>query len=185
MKKPTKTRLSKAEMRVIVAKDALAQMKAEKYIATNGTYVGSELISRIGIEGGERHPYDGGGSCYINLEEPLQPLLLKDKGECRVCAKGALFLSAVRKFNSAKVGDVADDDDFKIAVKIFGLKQYDLIEAAFEGWDSTKERWDGTEYTGNTSVPAATAFGDQYDGNTERLVAILKNIIKNDGTFKP
>lgn len=179
MPKQTKNlpRLSKAEMRVIVAKDALAQLRHERYVATSGTYIGSELLQRIG--GPEED--DFGDTCYRNWDSPLQALLLKDKGECDVCAKGALFLSAVRKFNSATVGDMINDDNFKIAEKIFGIKQFDLIEAAFEGWTCTKMR-NGSE--GNPVPDWVLEYEDIFPDPHDRLVAILKNIVKNNGTFK-
>jgi len=169
-----KTRLSKAEQRVAVAKDALKQLQYEKYTATKGVYIGHELETRVckWVDG-----YDDAE--LSNAKEQLQPLLIKDKGLCKVCAKGALFLSAVRKFNKATVGDMSDEN-FKVAENIFGSTNFDLIEAAFEKWDYLRGN-----STWNIPSLDAEAFGHKYDNDHDRLVAILKNIIKNNGTFKP
>lgn len=171
MKKPTpikSVKVSKAEQRVIIAKDALNQLRAEKFIAQNGVYVGGELSHELDM------------ACKSD-EDQARPLLLKTKVRCRVCAKGALFLSTIRKYNKATVADVLCDD-FHVAEKIFGDKMFNQIEAAFEQWDHTKS----PDFEGaGEPAGAAYTFGIKYSDDTERLVAILKNIIKNKGTFKP
>jgi hypothetical protein len=164
-------KVSKAEQRVIIAKDALAQLKAERFIAQAGVYVGAELFDDL-----EKRS-------DFNDDAQAKPLLLKKETvPCRVCAKGALFLSAVRKYNKATIDDIACDV-MTVAENIFGKKQFDQIEAAFEQWEETKSN----NYEDSDGIPApkAYAFGMKYNDDTERLEAILKNIIKNKGTFKP
>jgi hypothetical protein len=171
----TKPGISKAEMRVTIAKDALQQLKAEKIIAVSGSYYGTELIDELDkmvVKDDDNKKY----------KVQAQPFLKKRVNPCRVCAKGALFLSAVRKYNKATLDDVMCED-LRVADKIFGSRQFDQIEAAFEQWETTKNRF-GLAADGVDSITAC-AFGMKYEDERERLEAILKNIIKNNGTFKP
>jgi hypothetical protein len=172
MKKPNpkkSVKVSKAEQRIAIAKDALAQLRAEMYLAESGTYIGSELTDELDQQCDDDR--DG-----------AKPFLLKSKTPCRVCAKGALFLSTVRRYNKASVRDVMCDN-MLVAENIFGHKQFDLIEAAFERWDHTVAYLEDKD---ESVVPLDVQnFGAAYTDDTDRLVAILENIIKNKGTFKP
>lgn len=99
--------------------------------------------------------------------KPLQPLIRK-MGVCEVCAAGASVLSAVRLFNAHCV------DSWKgvrysrdVMRNWFSDNQATLIEGTFEGWDNSMF------YLNH--IP---------DGN-DRLIAIMKNVVRNRGTFKP
>jgi hypothetical protein len=138
------------------------------YLAESGTYIGSELSEELDM------------ACD-NDEDSAKPFLLKSTTPCRVCAKGALFLSTVRRYNKASVKDVMCDN-METAEKMFGKHQFNLIEAAFEQWDFTIP--DTHEEEHGRPVPyEVQAFGNKYEDDTDRLVAILKNIIKNKGNF--
>ena len=170
-KKPNNpARVSKAEQRVVIAKDALNQLKLEKYIAQTGRYTSPNLSRELEekANGDER--------------QQAKPFLLKTTVSCEVCAKGALFLSAIRKYNNATVNAVMCDN-MRVAENIFGKKQFDMIEACFEQWDITVTGGDGT--VGDPVPDNVQNFGLAYVKNNHRLQAILKNIIKNKGTFKP
>lgn len=91
--------------------------------------------------------------------------------ECVVCARGALFLASVdrydkcelSKYNTFNVTDRTRDE--------WGNKQIDLIEAAFEEW--------------YRNGPEAFLFGQKYKTTRNRLKAICNNIIRNKGVFIP
>lgn len=161
--KPTK-RLTITEKRVVVAKDALKQLKAERFVAQIGHYLGMDITQAL-EEVEDR-------TCQA------QPYL-KDAKVCTVCAKGALLLSAIRKFNKATIRDVLNEDMSK-PEKLFGEHNLDNMEAAFETWDC----FSGSRY-GQPVPVKVEQFGHNYDNAHDRLVAILKNVIKNNGTFKP
>lgn len=172
--------LSKPEQRVAIAKDVIKQLDAEFYKAMSGTYFES------------------------NIEVPasevqFQKLLKKAKKEgevCVVCAIGSCFTSAVSLGDSFKVDSdnespyvdgiylSAEDMRSELLNKVFSKKQQNLIEQAFEGVDNN---WaDDADFVDCTvSSATAIAFGEKYRDVTERLRAIMENIIKNKGTFKP
>lgn len=91
-------------------------------------------------------------------------------------------------------GDDIDIYENKELISIFGDLQWELIEVAFE-----KKHPYGTELDvdmfgaedeeqleiGINQLNAAVTFGEQYQDDTERLIAIMNNIIENDGIFKP
>lgn len=148
---------TKAQQRVAIAKDVLLQINLKKYTPSTGTYVATN-------DGNDGHTMNQGA--------------LRDKHApaCTVCAKGALCLSAIRKFNSygGTAGKLGDDEGvMKVLKRFFGHRQTELIEAAFEEWGDEGQ--------------AAQNYRDKnnlfYD--SKAIVAIMKNIIKNGGTFKP
>lgn len=167
-----KPRKTKAEKRVEIAKDVIAQLKAEKFNAKTGTYVGLD------------EDIDG--------TKELQTELKKVK-QCTVCALGALFLSDVRKNDACKGVDVDlgsgnDVDGFASRYidehrmrdrlgKLFSRKQMALIECAFELGMDPQGLLKDDEYE------RAARFGEKFDTSRDRLVGIMRNIIKNEGTF--
>lgn len=176
MKKTTAfSKLSKAEQRVEIAKDVIKQCSKGKYEIETGGYI--DL-------------YPEGLRSFDELEH-LQANTCVSKGRitCTVCAKGALFMSHVMKTNHClvKEADKTDDTGIKKRLKnIFSPLQLDLIETAFERSvvvDDTDKIHQGCDYT--ELGKKATNFGWQYSEPNERLIAIMKNIIKNKGTFKP
>lgn len=160
-----KKKLTKSEKRVLVAKDALKQIRAEKYMPTMEILFDSPPLTSL-----DRR------ILISSPESQLQPLL-KDQPPCEVCARGALLLSTVRKFNDYTTHELVFHKDENIR-DLFGSDRIDQIEAAFECW-----RW--TSGVPHTNSAKACRFGEGYSDPTERLVAILKNIIKNNGKFKP
>jgi hypothetical protein len=60
----------------------------------------------------------------------------------------------------------------------FSPEQIGLIELAFE-------RGDGWYPADTTDDDNAVEFGERYQYNTNRMKAIMQNIINNNGTFVP
>jgi len=167
--------------RVAIAKDALAQVKAEKYevIAGNGYIVNYDLDDQISnlYYSLDEH---GQNPEKVELREYLDKML-GNVNKCEVCAKGALFLSAIRKFNNYSIEDAVmclDAAASNETQKIFGLRNADLIESYFEHSDPYKEFQIGEEWF-------SYRWSDGYPDDQERLILILKNVIANKGTFTP
>lgn len=171
--------MKKSEMRVAIAKDVIKQLNAEAYEAKCGGYV----------EFDESMPVVGSVQKFVK------------KKTCTVCALGACFVSAVRKYNELNFEDLTDSylEGGELGGEIkghlaryFSDKQMALIETAFETSAYFAERG-GKYLISEKETAKAVEFGASYTSdnrlkaimNDNRLKAIMKNVIKNDGTFKP
>lgn len=184
------------EKAVLVAKDVLAQVKENKYIAKTGSY-----ISRIFED-------DYEGSIKDNFDQIQQ---------CSVCALGSMLLSSTHLGNLLTTKDLPnypDAYDLRRSEKItelfnsiFTYKQLLLIETAFEGYsyfwglkktqikkfyqenftyNETFDRYaEGKEKLTFEETLACEMFNRKYDEDEKRLNAICRNIIKNKGVFVP
>lgn len=188
VKKKTKkkpTRILIQNKRVAIAKDALLQLKAGIYHpkAGNGYVPALDDVDFESIANG-CEILTGESAEKVELKSYLDKLV-NNKKPCEVCAKGALFLSSIRKFNNFSIQDAADnngDISYKaseIAEDIFGVNNAKLIEAYFESDSGYLPVWSEQE------VVKINQFEVKYPNSVERLEVILKNIIKNKGTFKP
>lgn len=108
------------------------------------------------------------------------------KKDCHVCALGACFISNVKlnnKFDFSNTDHVYDENslapnskDIEKSLKnIFSVAQFRLIECCFEDNE-------GIYYMIHKNKEIK-AFYNKYSEPVGRLKAIMKNIIKNDGTF--
>lgn len=151
---------SEAQRRVMIAEDALKQLKLGRFVATPGTYVdASDLALESRLE------------CSVQLNTLLHNPTLKSS--CNVCARGALLLSAVKFRNDCTIeedGITSEDSN----VREFAGQQ-GVIESAFEQYDSE-------ESNGNGWADKFLTKKERIDADT-RLELILKNIIRNKGTF--
>lgn len=178
---------SKDEKRVMIAKDVIAQVRKDFYVPSYGTWVAF--------------------SKFLPAATSLQEILTKKKDfSCKVCAMGGLMLSAVKYNNSVTLGndraaaiyyaddsasdldDSAsdlDDSASKNLRKFFTPSQLDLIEAAFEVGEGAVGLPINKISRRYKSTSAAITFGENYPDPKNRIIAIMKNIIKNNGTFVP
>ena len=118
--------------------------------------------------------------------------LNKDLPACNCCALGAMFMSCTLYNNNQSLErfeeEAAYDFDARVEDKsmggfsngfdkFFSRSQLKLIEAAYEG--------------GMGAFEAPRAKEDVYDWinrlphNEKRMVAIMENIVANNGTFVP
>ena len=162
---------TKAQKRVMIAQDVLAQIKTKRYVAESGCWVQPNIKA----------------ACEKNLkdEDSVQELFAKKKiKSCNVCALGGLFMSCINLNNNTTVEDLKKEfyigdfvyDDSKISNglnRIFTQKQLILIETYFEGGE-------GYFRGGNKTQTFLESYNDD-----ERLEMIMQNIIDNDGTFVP
>jgi hypothetical protein len=170
-----KKRMTKAQMRVAIAKDVLTQIKLKKLEPTSGVYLDKSFVLREDDD---------------ISKQVLQQL---PKKNCAVCAVGACFVSSLKLFNKYEPSDgygwrLFGNERVKISsysmrsdqlAKHFSYKQLDVIEAAFERSNeySYRDQPMSEKKVGN--------FSRKYKTDTDLMVAIMKNIIKNKGLFKP
>lgn len=176
-------KMSAADKRVAIAKDVIAQINLETYKPQKGTYV-------------DIHETDKANEIDNVDEKPADLMMSQGMVQCTVCAKGAMFMSHIRKdAGSCTIEEAQEGQDEDVIEDrledLFGEKQLDLIEAAFEKDDSFysevhEEDCFDDEYNpidGNVAEKAQK-WGRKYTTDQKRLVAIMRNIIKNEGTFK-
>jgi hypothetical protein len=173
--KPTSemTEAEKADARIAVARDVLARLRSNEFVAAKGTIL--SIRPRKGWKRSGR----------------LRQLLDRGVESCHACARGALLMSKCRLVRDAKVFDILRmtwDEDLTAGgvpvddelLQIFDGRQITLIEQAFElGHVAPKFGVPDSE------CRDAVAFGRGYPENRPRLAAILQNLIDHDSLFTP
>lgn len=151
----TKTKTPKKITPVMLAKDVLKLLESRRFKPVTGGYV--EPTGRVHLDG------------------DAQATLKNKAFKCEVCALGAAFCAYVLRvdnhlggFSREKLGEV------------LAPEQMTLIESAFEATFA----W-GSGRVSAAELYAAIDFGERYTSDSGRLRAIMRNIIANDGKFKP
>ena len=169
-------KLTPSEQCVTIAKDVLEQLRLGRYYAEQFTYFSMPAPTAEPLKPGQ----------------DLQSLILQNDRTCAVCALGACFASAVRLSNGVALSeetisvDHSTDDNTanfgndavfneKVA-SYFSNRQLALIESAFEKDDDFSRGYD---------VEDAIDFGQAYEDDTDRLQAIMENIVEHEGEFVP
>lgn len=175
-------KFSLAEKRVVIAQDVLAQLKAKFYIAKKGNYI--FYIDRL--EG-------------VKYSADIKKNYAKIKS-CTVCALGACLMSITKFENKLTFSDadlffpgetncqakrIANKKAKSLFASLFSAEQLLLIENAFEGVSGGTRVGKELFYKNLSSEQkdACTQFYNQYQVISNRLKAIMENIIKNKGTF--
>lgn len=145
------------QQRVLIAKDVIKWLRIGRLCAISDacSYVASDEVD-----------------LYVShtAPKPADARELVRNAKCDVCAKGAILVSMVDRFDVLQVrpgrelADYADDSPYMR--RLFPDK--DLIEVAFEGWRNSPRK-DG--------VPWESLIHDA----TVRLAAIMHQIIRNKG----
>lgn len=175
------TGAEKAKLRVRVAKDVLQTLKGNMMVrrGTGYLFINNSEFQKIKEKISNRSSKKIAGK-------------IKNQN-CTVCALGACFLSLVsldNEFNfdqdmdlSTKIGwensqAPLSKSLFKRLLKVFSLIQLFMIEAAFETYHIKQN---------TRAILKATRFCENLYSFHPPIVleAIMKNIIKNEGTFKP
>jgi hypothetical protein len=175
---------TKAEKRVAIAKDVLRQLAAKKYRATPGTYC--QL---------REHDAKKLDRCSNDQLQGALPQLRS----CAVCALGAAFMSAVAKFDNLSICGAnlgLAEGDFYVRTspnrglifshleKFFSRRQIAEIECHFEGWAKQYDSMD-PDSAFMAGSDRAVAFKRKWRSPGRRLAAIMRNIVRNEGTFVP
>jgi len=165
--------MTKAQKRVAIAKDVIKQIAARNFRPKGGIYV-----SLAKPEAGMGDYETTADKAFFNARK---------RKPCVVCAKGAMVCSTIRLFNKFSDSIAALEPSVEnVLRRNFGKRMGDMIECAFEQWDF--DGYDGHENNhilGKDAVNRSYAFGLKYRSNTKRIIAIMRNIIANKGTFKP
>jgi hypothetical protein len=192
-------RMTPAQKRVTIAKDVLKLLRQKRVKVRQGNWVRSPELEGLMKD-----------KPYAQLDSIL-PVVR----ECEACAVGAMFLATVSRCNDFSVGDYYKAHIGTIGLnasprfeqlanylgQFFSLRQLGSIEAVFEGHiDSTQFRAfpSGIPQAVRRAVERVAkenakdrdpSWETNADARRERagarLVRIMKNIIKNNGTFKP
>jgi hypothetical protein len=171
-------KMTKPQQRVAIAKDVIAQLKAKKYRARAGTYLTNAKLDSV-LKREDDSP-----------DKQLQQVLFsKNAGTCDVCGIGALMVSGVRFADKLTVGDLGPQPDWQWVIGYylntwFELSQIDLIESAFET-STTVGRRVCIDESFKCALNDAVAFGRRYQTDGTRMIAIMRNIVRNRGEFVP
>jgi hypothetical protein len=200
---------SPTQKRVLIAKDVIAQIKAKKIKPEQGSFVMVEkvkgFISSSAAEerNGTYHYAWNKLDASEGSAADVRRLYLENKiQQCSCCALGGMFMSCTLYNNSTTVESLGfAGDDIGGALykssepgsisngldKFFSVEQLRLIEQTFEGNNGVvtggERDDDGGEF--DKFSPRSEAFYTKYKKPKDRLIAIMQNIVKNNGTFKP
>ena len=159
-------KMSKAKKRITIAEDVIASLKINKYTATPGSYLEVQT-----------------NKDYDSLPGDSQALLHTEEVSCDVCAIGAIFASKVRKGSKCNYDLLNGDNDSLLIANLKGIFneiELRIIETAFEG-----EAQSGLVKEADEEAAVSWYGKNHPDDADKRLVAIMKNIIKNNGNFIP
>jgi hypothetical protein len=199
---------SPTQKRVLIAKDVIAQIKAKKIKPESGTFVQVEKVKGF-MSSSEADKRTGSWNYAMNRlsdsegsDADVRQLYLDNTlQQCSCCALGGMFMSCTLYNNNTTIEDLehAGNDISQVLLeetgeklsnglnKFFSVEQLKLIEQTFEGDNGAvlSGMDDDTGKTVDEFSPRAEAFYNKYKKSKDRLVAIMQNIVKNNGTFKP
>lgn len=177
-------KLTKAQQRVKIAKDVIQQILAGKIIPKHG--VGYMILADSKRESLFNH------NALLDLKSDVREFIEHDT--CNVCGIGGTFIAALKLEDRLSFKDMihsSDDRAMREYLKNwFSEVQIALIECSFEKNSLYIERIlsskKGSERQRIRELgERARDHGLQYLHPDDRLIAIMRNIIDNDGTFKP
>lgn len=170
---------SKRERRVLLARDVIAQINAEKIIPMQGTWASS-------ADG--RQLVAGGGSVQ-------KAIISGEIPKCDCCAVGGLMLSAIKYCNNINIEEGECYIGFMFTSNITPNSQH-VDDAAtrllYEVFDPRTVRAIETAYemgNGQFIDMSYMCLDSEYPKNLrlleseDRMIAIMENIIENKGIF--
>jgi len=156
--------MTNKEMAVTIAKDVLLQLKVGKLKSQRGTYINI--------------PY----SIHVNPRDDFREQFNSRRIKyCEVCALGALLIGYVDIHNEMSVEEIEKKRQYGITEtlhNVFSTEQLTLIERVFEGWGGGLSRME------RIRDRKIALFKEKYKLSHDRLIAIMRNIIRNKGEFK-
>lgn len=158
------------EKRIAIAKDVIKQVR---YLKISPSY----YINMIPICHYIDRLEEKGKSYDSNAQKHL-----KELRKCEVCALGSMLLSHIKLFNSVEITDIFSDFEcMDNHLNYFTEKQLILIELAFMG---VMVRFGPTSLS-EKEFNHCLRWRHLIIDEKQRVIAIMKNIIKNDGEFIP
>lgn len=177
-----------AGKRVLIAKDVIAQIKAKRFVASEGEWVVPRLSEKVSTQAFHNKINDPAFS-----DKSAQKLFLSKKIEsCSCCALGGMLMSCTLFNNHQTATQLADESNWLGDIveskesfsngldRVFTNEQLRMIEVAFEG----NMGYFTVDSTEDWTVNAESYYKVFADADT-RLIKIMENIIKNKGTFVP
>lgn len=176
--------IGRAKARVTLAQDVLDQLAGGVIQATLGEYVGLDqnvtMLWKLST---------------VNSSYDLRELVTVST-ECRVCAKGALFVAKVSRFNAISTSQVPGPTHWRSMAAYlseFPRDQLDLMEFAFEGRITGDPDVDGemlhvAQKWRRDVLNRFDSHADQLDEGVigpVLLRAIMQNVVDNGGEFVP
>jgi hypothetical protein len=162
---PTRDQRDKA---IAIARDVLLQMEREDNPLGVRAGVYLDGIGRV------RYAFDDTDDLQVHIEAAQK--------HCRVCALGAMMLSAVRLYDGCPIGGLCSSRGVIENVLRVHMsdRAMDMIEAAFEVLDICQ-----LDETTDRDIDFAMTFGSKGGSPVDRLRRIMENVISNDGDFDP
>jgi hypothetical protein len=140
------------------------------------------------------HRYFESRYCYSEKDTEIQKLIEED-AYCEVCALGSMFVCEIAKNNNFKTTDLNITNFAKRLQEILTPEQIILIEIAYESTNDSFLLNDTiSEYIEicyenymniQEKIRKAKIYGYSIKDDKERMMAIMNNIIENDGEFIP
>lgn len=161
------------EKAIEIVNDAIAQLKAKRYSAINGTYVSFP------------------GVMDIWLLDKAQMQKIAQENTCKVCALGSLFTSCISLYNNT-TGDTvsrtrgSDQMEQREIFDIFEREDLEFAEYAFERGSTgiiVNNRYEDAFGYDDKTLKIAEWYGRRYSNANDRLMAILRNFQRNKGRF--
>lgn len=163
--------MTKSEMAVAIAKDVIEQLRGPLKAASHYCYLTTTYSPT--------NP-----DCDLR---DILPEMLKEG--CTVCALGAALISKAKLFDAVPLRSLILNHlqgaqcvyemhvtrilAIKMLESVFSDNTLNDIESAFEKFPNVQGR----------NTYGAACFGCKYADDTERLVAIMENVIANNGEF--
>lgn len=187
-KAKTNKRPTKQQMRVAIANDVISQIKSKKLIPKPGVWICDPKMGSLDqhIENLIDEAMDDPKNDTCNFTEFNARDFTKKVNKCEVCALGSIFVSAVNLYDDVELKDgeeatsVFETLDLSPLSKYFSPTSLAFIECCFEGEDSA--HW--CDIDGKESA-IGIAYHRSFRSSKERLIAIMKNIVRNKGNFVP
>jgi hypothetical protein len=162
-------------MRVAIARDVIAQLKAGYLQAKSGTWVQDSKLGTLEDFVEFRNDFN----------KPMDACeFVNNANKCSVCSLGAIFMSSFKLFQPKvmlqdgwEAWAIFEELDQSPLAKYFPVETLGMIEACFEGADGVHDA--------GTREGIAAAYEKSFKDPTNRLNAIMANIIRNEGQFKP
>lgn len=167
--KKTWEKMTRSERKVAVAKDVKAHILAKSFKVKQGTYL--NINKDI-----EELP---------NSQLQAQCLLSAKKDKCEACARGAMMLCKVAKWNNwdDRFNEYIEQWDTSNALSdAFDDEELDLIECFFEQSAIFSSLCCTEEFVKKYGADPYTWGPNDAE---DRLLCIMQNIIDHGGDFKP
>jgi len=194
VKTMTFKQMTRQERKVAIAKDVIANLDVMDFRKGNGYVVSDddidfERIMRFGVTN--------------------QQIANEAKKQCQVCARGAMMLCKIGKFNEFDFSelegfsDIDDETTTDALEEAFDQDELEMIESCFEGSsyyngdldlyfkddEGYQYTWGGIDLNGRKSgirrFTDARNNWSEIEDDKDRLRAIMQNIIDHKGDFKP